>query len=515
MSNFQPGNSSDIGFAAGKSLHTFAPVALALVGMFSGKSLADDGKLQFEKVSPRQVSSQSAPAAKAPAVPAARPAARQDASATPGQRASVPGVSAVAYGLARGAKAPGEAVTHSESELRGIFRRAVEQAAERSPNVKRALAEQSASLADVDEAKGQRLPQIDVGTRSKSVELGGKSGHANGQSVNIDIVTPVFDWGRIRKTIESRSHLASAADSALQAELEASAFEVTSDLVELGKQRIIVDISQKFVDRMAELVKMLEGIVAVDTGRVSELTQARARLLQAEASRSTAESRARDIEIDLRKKIGERPLPPLPRSAYWQMHLPDLEHLLAQSASHPVIKQAQAQARSADLQAEVVRSSSLPQLNWVVGKTTGEDALGREPAWQTSLSMSWSAFRGGSTRAAERAARQRAEASRQNTEQQVLDLEYRIRAANHDAQTLLERADLYRSLSAESDKVRKAFYEQWHHLGRRTLLDVLISENDHYNNQVGEITNRFDGYAAIVRQYASSGTLVGWLSAGR
>lgn len=533
MSSVQRNNSFSINYMARPSLHIIAPLALAIVGLFNGKALADNELLQFEKVlskgegrsqggavvgNTNKVSTSPAvvPAGQTSGGPARKVVATpsQDVSAQGAVPPELPGVSAVAYGLARGAKTPGEVVTHSGRELREIFLRAVEQAAERSPTVKRALAEESASQADIDEAKGQRLPQVDIGSRSKSVELGGGRGDSNGQAITVDIVTPIFDWGRIRKTIESRSYLASAAESALQAELEASAFEVTSDLVELGKQRIIVDISQKFVDRMAELVKMLEGIVAVDTGRVSELTQAKARLLQAEASRSSAESKARDLEINLHKKIGEKPLPPLPRSVYWQLQQPDLEYLLTESAQHPVVKQAQAKAKSADLQADAVRSSALPQLNWVIGKTTGEDAFGREPAWQTSLSMKWSAFRGGSTRASERAARQRAEAGRQNSEQQILDLEYRIRASHHDAQTMLERAELYRSLSVESDKVRGAFYEQWYHLGRRTLLDVLISESDHYNNQVSEITNRFDGYAAIVRQYASSGTLVVWLSAG-
>lgn len=427
----------------------------------------------------------------------------------------VPGVSAVAYGRAPDVAAPGGSVLHTESELREVFRRAAEQAAERSPSVRRAFAQQSASLADVDEAKGQRLPQVDVGMRSKSVSLGGGVEGANGQSVGVDVVTPVFDWGRIRKTIEGRSYLASAADSALRAELEVSAFDVSSNLIELGKQRAIVDISQRFVDRMAELVRMLEGIVAVDTGRVSELTQARARLLQAETSRASAESMARDVEINLRKMLGEGPLPALPRSPYWRLAQPDMEWLLGEVVQHPLILQAEAEAKSADLQADVVRSSSLPQLNWVVGKSTAEDALGREQAWQTSLSLSWSAFRGGSQRAAERAARQRAEAGRQVTEQQALDLEYRIRAAGQDAKSMVERADLYRRLTVESEQVRKAFYEQWYHLGRRTLLDVLISESDHYSNQVGEITNRFESYAAIMRQYSGAGVLVSWLGATR
>jgi outer membrane protein TolC len=61
----------------------------------------------------------------------------------------------------------------------------------------------------------------------------------------------------------------------------------------------------------------------------------------------------------------------------------------------------------------------------------------------------------------------------------------------------------------------RIFYLQWHHLGKRTLLDVLSAENEHYGNQVSEITNRFDGYQAILRQYASAGTLARWLRDGQ
>ncbi|MBP5073161.1 TolC family protein [Pseudomonas chlororaphis] len=478
--------SLNIGFWNRQYLSVVASLAIVTFGLCSESVVASENLKKFEKTA-----------------------------AVDKKAGNMSGVSALAYYRAQG-NGSGQPANHSESDLRGIFLSAVEQAAQRSPVVKRALAEQSAAQSDIDEAKGQRLPQLDIGTRSKAKEFGsGGRGNSGEQAITVDIVTPVFDWGRIRKTIESRSYLASAAEAAVQAELEASAFDVTSDLVELGKQRIIVDIGNAYVQRMGELVTMLEGIVAVDTGRASELTQARARLLQAEASRSSAEAAVRDVEVNLRKMIGERPLPPLPRASYWQLLNPDQELLLSQAANHPVIQQAQAQAKSSELQADVVRSSALPQVNWVVGKSTGEDEYGREPAWQTSLTMSWSAFRGGSSRAAERSARQRAEAGRQTSEQQALDLEYRVRAANQDARAMLERADLYRGLSVESNRVREAFYEQWYHLGRRTLLDVLISESDHYNNQVSEIVNRFDGYSAIVRQYASSGTLIRWLSAGK
>lgn len=425
--------------------------------------------------------------------------------------AAVPGVSALAV-TARLAGRQGFVSGPSESELKGIFHRAVQAAAERSPKVQRAHAELAAAYADIDEAKGQRFPQVDLGTTAGSKKFG--SGSENGEEtrsgINLNVVTPVYDWGRIRNTIESRGHLATAATAAIEAELENSAFEVTNTLVELGKQRIIFDISQQYVNRMDELVKMLAGIVAVDKGRSSELTQAKARLLQAQAARDSADTRAKDAEINLRKLVGERPIM-IPRTKEWNIRLANLDHLLSLTEDHPIISQAKAQTESAEYQAKVVRSASLPQLNWVVSKSTAEDALGQEQPWETHLAVTWGVFRGGSTRASERAALQRAEASRHEVEQQRLDLEYRIRTANHEAKTFLERAELYRDLTGESDGIRVAFYEQWYHLGKRTLLDVLSAESDHYGNRVSEVTNRFDGYQAILRQYAGAGVLAGWL----
>ena len=429
-------------------------------------------------------------------------------------RQTVPGVSALATLGVSSAVAASQvtAVGPSERELRELFHRAVRSAAERSPRVQAALAEHSASEADIDEAKGQRWPQVDVGTTAGSKKFGSGSQNSEGNSagINLNVVTPVYDWGRIRHTIESRRHLSAAAASAIEAELENSAFDVTTKIVELGKQRIIVDLSQQYMDRMNELVKMLAGIVAVDKGRASELTQAKSRMLQAQAARDSAETRARDAEINLRKLVGERPLL-IPRTPQWNIRLANLETLLGKVDDHPTLHQAKAQTESAELQAKVVRASSLPQLNWVISKSTAEDSLGREQPWETHLAVSWGAFRGGSTRASERAALQRAEAGRQQGEQQRLDLEYGIRTANHEARTFMERAELYRSLTTESDGIRVAFYEQWYHLGKRTLLDVLSAESDHYGNRVSEITNRFDGYQAILRQYAGAGALGNWL----
>jgi adhesin transport system outer membrane protein len=158
-----------------------------------------------------------------------------------------------------------------------------------------------------------------------------------------------------------------------------------------------------------------------------------------------------------------------------------------------------------------VRASGLPQVNWVVTKSTGRDTFGQRQPWATMLQLSWTPFQGGSQQASERAARARADSSGDKKEQLRLDAEYNVRQAHHDALALSERARLYGEVADESELVRKQFFEQWYHLNRRTLLDVLLAESDFYNNQVAEVTNQFDSYQSVLKLHLSSGTLMQWL----
>ncbi|WP_244112127.1 TolC family protein [Burkholderia gladioli] len=436
--------------------------------------------------------------------------------ADPGEASSPPSAPSLSdmadYWAADPAAASGSASMSPRGDLRPIFLAAVEAAFDRSPQVQFAYASYQAQLADVDEAKGKRWPQLQLSSRSKSVEFAGPASNAPGQgtAVTANLTTSVFDWGYLSKTIKSRKQTADAGKEFYDAQRENSAYTVATTMVELAKQRQLIGISQQFVDRMQQLVTMLSQIVEIDRGRASELTQARARLLQALASRDTVAAKARDTELTLRKLIGDLQLH-LPSSSAWNIEPARLERLLSNMNQHPQIRQARAEAQAARLLADAVKASSRPAVNWVVSKTTGRDIADRRQPFQTMLTLSWNAFQGGSARAAQQAALARAQASERKVEQARLDLEYAIRAADEDARTLLERSTLYGDLVDETDRVRKAFFDQWYHLGKRTLLDVLQAENDHYGNRVSEITTRFDGYEAVFRELSSAGELMSWL----
>ncbi|MBB3307165.1 MULTISPECIES: TolC family protein [unclassified Enterobacter] len=404
-------------------------------------------------------------------------------------------------------------VSPGEMELRNIFYSAVMSALQRSPQVRSTQLQIDAAKEDVSNAKGQRWPQVDVTSNSRRYEFGKGNRNANDSNMpalGVNVATNLIDFGQTSNTIKSKEFSVQAADFQNTAQIEDLAWQVSSGLVELSKQRLIIEMSKQYVARMQELVTMLTGIVEADQGRRSELTQAKGRFLQAQSALDNAVSKARDTEIQLYRLLGETQVP-LPPAMQWQLQPSQLDALLASVDKHPTLLKAQAQSQAAFAEADALKSSSLPKINWVVSKDTGKDYYGREQAWQTGINVSWGLFRGGSANAAEQAAVQRASAMREESENQRDDLQQRVRAADQDARSMLQRADLYRNLTRESDRIRLDFFDQWYHLGKRTLLDVLSAESDYYNNRVGEVTNRFDGYSAIFRGYASAGQLMNWL----
>ncbi|WP_430389232.1 Ig-like domain-containing protein [Dyella sp. 20L07] len=391
---------------------------------------------------------------------------------------------------------------NGESDPTTVFNLTVDTAAPAAPSI-------------VGSVKGQRWPQLNISSNSKAYAVGRSQAYDDylrQPSIGAEIVTPVYDFGRLKKTINSYQHLADAGYQNYRHELNNSAAEVSNALIELVKNQILADVSQRYVDRLETLENMLADIVKVDTGRFSELTQAKARLLQAKANRDAIVARVSDQELVLRKYVGNASLPKITTES-WGISKADVESLLPMLNGHPLVLKAQEETASSESNAAAVKASALPQLNWVVSKSTGKDAYGRSQPWETKLSLSWAAFRGGSARAQRQAALSRAEASREREAQQREDLEHQIRASVLDSGVLLDRADAFRELTDENERIRRAFFQQWYHLGRRTLLDVLGAENDYYNNQVNEVTSRMDGYRAIFTSHAGAGNLVNWLQA--
>ncbi|MCG8910723.1 TolC family protein [Pseudomonas sp. DP-17] len=377
--------------------------------------------------------------------------------------------------------------------------------------MKQADANWQAAKGDVDQAKGARWPQVQISASSKQLQSG-SSDYDNEGTSTVQMITPVYDFGAIRNNIDSRSKTANAQEEA-KAQSEVSvAYNTASGVVELAHQQESLEISDRYVARMRELVDMLSKISEVDPGRRSEVTQARSRLLQAETARDLVLSKLQEQKTTLAKLVGADVT--VPANAKWDWTPITLNQALEQMADQPALRQARWEKEAALASAESVKSSRMPKLNWVVGRSTGNNMLDNKEPWSTGLAVEWTAFSGGSASAAQRAAYARADAAEQKMEATRRESEYRIRNLVEQRDLSAARVGDYKELLGESDRVRKMFYDQWYHLGKRTLLDVLIAENEYYTHQIAASDTYYSAKASDLRIRAETSGLMAWLAPG-
>ena len=399
---------------------------------------------------------------------------------------------------------------HSESSL-AYIRELVNTALRISPEMKQADANWQAAKGDVDQAKGARWPQVQISASSKQLQSG-SSDYDNEGTSTVQMITPVYDFGAIRNNIDSRSKTANAQEEA-KAQSEVSvAYNTASGVVELAHQQESLEISDRYVARMRELVDMLSKISEVDPGRRSEVTQARSRLLQAETARDLVLSKLQEQKTTLAKLVGADVT--VPANAKWDWTPITLNQALEQMTDQPALRQARWEKEAALASAESVKSSRMPKLNWVVGRSTGNNMLDNKEPWSTGLAVEWTAFSGGSASAAQRAAYARADAAEQKMEATRRESEYRIRNLVEQRDLSAARVGDYKELLGESDRVRKMFYDQWYHLGKRTLLDVLIAENEYYTHQIAASDTYYSAKASDLRIRAETSGLMAWLAPG-
>jgi adhesin transport system outer membrane protein len=367
---------------------------------------------------------------------------------------------------------------------------------------------------DVDETKGGRLPQVGL---QATMGLGG--GALNGRNLStgmqanlgVSVNAPLYDFGKLDALIEWRSRLAEAARLGQGVSQERVALEAVSTAIERHRYRLQSQVYQQYARKMSCLVEALEQIVAEDKGRASELVQARKSQLQAELSRDQAQSTARQLELTLRKLVGDSV--PLNDSFVGPlMGTPELDEVQRLIERGNDVMQTRREAEALDSYAAAVRAGQKPQLNWQVTRTQGATPDTRSTSWSAGLAVSMSVFNGYSDEAASKAALKRAESARQTLGQVVLDRQTKASLTHEAALSAMERARRYVDILRDSEKVRSATFQQWSQLGRRSLFDVMSAEGDHFAQRVGYVNALMDSAQSNASLRSLGIGLVNWMA---
>ncbi|OYU71861.1 MAG: hypothetical protein CFE45_41855 [Burkholderiales bacterium PBB5] len=400
-----------------------------------------------------------------------------------------------------------------------MFARSMPEAAHPGQAVGAAKLSMEAAQQDTAEARAARELQANL-----NGNIGPQAGHADGvnqpasvrANAGVSFSRLLYDGGRSDRQVDWRAQLA---ESARQGHLnlqEQIALSAVSLALERSRYRMQAQVYGQHVRKMGCLVDALEQIVNADKGRLSELVQARKSLQQAELSQTQAVSGARQVEVRLRRLVGDG-LPGTPGLASVFLRLPDVAELQLEAAQSAEIAQYDAQAEAMAKLARSIEAGTKPQLSWI-GSAQASGGSGnpsttagsRSVNVSTGVSISIPLLNPGIEPAIQ-AARKRAMAASLQREDALEARRFRIAEVYEQASSAFDRLRRVADVLRDSDRVRNFTLQQWQQLGRRSLFDVMGAESDHYALRVAYVNALHDGQQMNAQLISLGRGLTLWL----
>lgn len=382
---------------------------------------------------------------------------------------------------------------------RAALQTLVREALARSHQVGAARMLAEAAIDDTEQARAAGSIQaslgLGLGPGGRRDALGTSHAESEGRAT-LNLSQLIWDGRRTERLTSWRERLAQAAEQGHLSTREQLALATVSLALERARYRQHVVVYGQYVRKMACLADALDSIVRVDRGRASELVQARKSLQQAEIALAQAQSQARQIEIRLRRLVGDG-LPATQGLSGLLLDVGELQELVAGVDRAADVAALRAQAEAAALYADAVAAGTKPQLSWnasgsAAGTSGGSIGSTKQGTWSLGLTLNvplWDRTQ----RPATDAARKRARA----TELQLAELleQRRFRVAEVHEQTLssFDRARRVGAVLRDSEQLRNFTLQQWQQLGRRSLFDVIGAEAEHYNLRISYVNALTDG----------------------
>jgi outer membrane protein TolC len=418
--------------------------------------------------------------------------------------------------------APAEvAAAQANADPRSGLSALVRDALGRSHSVGAAELNAQAALDDIQETAAGKKLQVSA---SAGLGPGGDSSLAGTEfspfqlrgTVNVGQL--LYDGGRTERLIDWRTQLAESARQGHLTAREQLALNAVSLALDRNRYRQHVLVYGQYVRKMGCLVEALETIVKADRGRASELLQARKSLQQAEMAQVQAVSSARQVEVRLRRLVGDG-LPPVRGLSTLLLKVPTLEELLPDVERSSEIAGMTAQAQAAAEYARALEAGNKPQLSWNLSgaqsiarsQVTGQDTRNLHTGqFQLGLTVNVPILNPG-VKDATSAARKRALAADLQRDEALEARRFRLAEVHEQTLSSFDRMHRTAQVLRDSELVRNYTLQQWQQLGKRSLFDVMGAEAEHYNLRISYINALCDGQQMNANLLSLSRGVTEWL----
>ena len=418
--------------------------------------------------------------------------------------------------------ATGAVQVHAQDGVAGIsLRDAMAVGIAKNPEYGVVASSRRATDAELRQGKALFLPSIDLrgDTGFEHSDDPGTRGGADPDDtedmfryeIGATLTQLLFDgWDSSNEVKRQKARVQSSAHRVRET-AELVGLSIVESYLEVMRQRQLLTISRQNVAQHIDIMEQIQDGVSAGRSTQADMEQARARLAQSRATESSTRQALRTAEALYRREVGEAPgelqLPGVP----YQSLTGSVESEVSQALSHsPTLDIFAADIAAADAEADQTKASFYPQLDLQLNARQGEDLGGVEGVDRSASAlvvMNWNLYRGGGDTARVREFAHRHQESKERRGDAVRQVENDVRSSWASMVASGERAKQFAAQADANSQVVNAYKDQFS-LDRRTLLDVLDSQNELFVSRSNTINSEFLEMFAIYRLLALKGDLL-------
>jgi adhesin transport system outer membrane protein len=375
---------------------------------------------------------------------------------------------------------------------------------------------------EVDGARGGWRPRVDLNARAgpnRLDEPGAKNVHYTQAGASLTLVQMLFDGFATSSDVSRLSYTAMTRYYEFLDASESTALETVRAYVDVLRYREMVRLAQLNYNRHNDLFKLIRERAQSGAGRRVDLDQATGRLALAESNLITEQSNLNDVTARYQRITKVLPPAVLTEPAPLDVGLPTSAAAALDQAykSHPAYFAAVENIRAAEAAARRAQSGYAPRVDLRANADRYRfNGLGQGPTTGASLEvvMTMNLYKGGSDAAAIRQQADLISAAQDLRDKSCLDIRQTMLIAYNDVLRLGDQLT-YLDRHRQSISTARDAYRQQFDIGQRSLLDLLDTENEHFQAQRAYVDGKFNRYLAQARVFAGEGQLLKALNVAR
>ncbi|CAN8141911.1 outer membrane protein, adhesin transport system [uncultured Thiomicrorhabdus sp.] len=390
----------------------------------------------------------------------------------------------------------------------------VEDAILHSPEFRQQVKAKQGVQADLRGAEGGWLPSVDLaaGIGKEQIETdAGEIWDETRQEASIRVTQNLFEGFGTQNEIKRQEARLQSTQHATEAAANKVALDMVTAYMNLLKEQQLLNLAEE--NRLTH-ERILDQIIQrsqAGVGNQVEVDQAKARLALANANVTASKNNYQDVLTRFHRVLGRFPDSELVKPNM-DVSIPNTLEEAVNTAlmQHPTLRSANSDIAEARAQYKAANKLLYPRVDIEVSQTYDDNVNltpGKYEDFQAMLRLRYNLFNGGKDQAViDRAATdiyQSAEVRNNTRRETIENLRYAWEATNFLGEQLI-----FQQQQIDSTLETLKGYRQQFSLGRRSLLDLLNTEDEYVRAKIAFITSESDYMIAKYRVLNGMGTLV-------